>query len=274
MPITNGNYTAPEWTNLQAPGINDTELLAMSQTLEKSQILTGNEAPTVYTEGNVGQFYVDKSTDPWTIYQCRAASGGSYTWEADEGDSFNLALPYDDTETYGEGNYCLYSGVLYRAVTDIETPEAWNSDHWVRIYLANDLEAHIADTANPHHVTKAQVGLGNVANEAQYSPSNPPIKAGSMVLQSGGWSGGPDIYTQAASVIGASVTNKSMVDLKPTADQRSAMAEDGVETMMVRNSGGTLTAFSVGAAPSTSMTMQCTVEEVDTNETSIWGNGI
>lgn len=35
-------------------------------------------------------------------------------------------------------------------------------------------EAHEADTGNPHEVTKAQVGLSNVANERQYSAQNPP----------------------------------------------------------------------------------------------------
>ena len=36
------------------------------------------------------------------------------------------------------------------------------------------LAAHIADRLNPHSVTKAQVGLGNVADERQYSAQNPP----------------------------------------------------------------------------------------------------
>ena len=39
---------------------------------------------------------------------------------------------------------------------------------------ATDLSAHVGDTANPHSVTKAQVGLGNVDNVQQYSVSNPP----------------------------------------------------------------------------------------------------
>ena len=39
---------------------------------------------------------------------------------------------------------------------------------------ADDLADHIADKDNPHEVTKAQVGLGNVANERQYSAQNPP----------------------------------------------------------------------------------------------------
>lgn len=39
---------------------------------------------------------------------------------------------------------------------------------------ADAREDHEADTDNPHEVTKAQVGLGNVENERQYSAQNPP----------------------------------------------------------------------------------------------------
>lgn len=38
----------------------------------------------------------------------------------------------------------------------------------------NTINSHIADTNNPHQVTKAQVNLGNVDNIRQYSASNPP----------------------------------------------------------------------------------------------------
>lgn len=37
-----------------------------------------------------------------------------------------------------------------------------------------DIANHIADTSNPHEVTKTQVGLSNVDNVKQYSASNPP----------------------------------------------------------------------------------------------------
>ena len=39
---------------------------------------------------------------------------------------------------------------------------------------AEDLSNHVGNTGNPHGVTKAQVGLTNVANERQYSALNPP----------------------------------------------------------------------------------------------------
>lgn len=40
--------------------------------------------------------------------------------------------------------------------------------------LTIDVDSHIGDTSNPHQVTKAQVGLDNVANVLQYSADNPP----------------------------------------------------------------------------------------------------
>lgn len=62
-------------------------------------------------------------------------------------------------------------------------------------YDIADAEArlHISSTSNPHNVTKAQVGLGNVDNVKQYSSSNPPPypvtsvngKAGTVTLGKG-----------------------------------------------------------------------------------------
>lgn len=40
--------------------------------------------------------------------------------------------------------------------------------------LASDLTSHTGNTSNPHGVTAAQVGLGNVDNVKQYSVDNPP----------------------------------------------------------------------------------------------------
>lgn len=40
--------------------------------------------------------------------------------------------------------------------------------------IDDEVATHVAATNNPHQVTKAQVGLGNVDNVKQYSASNPP----------------------------------------------------------------------------------------------------
>ena len=71
MPLMNKNYVTPAWIDNAAPPINDDELNAMSETLEGSQILVGNGAPTSATPGKVGQRYADISTTPATIYEVK-----------------------------------------------------------------------------------------------------------------------------------------------------------------------------------------------------------
>lgn len=44
--------------------------------------------------------------------------------------------------------------------------------------VTNDLNTHIEDTSNPHSVTKAQVGLGNVTNESKETMFSSPIFTG------------------------------------------------------------------------------------------------
>ena len=42
-----------------------------------------------------------------------------------------LASKYSASKTYINGDLCLYNGVIYRAIIDINTPEAFNSSHWI-----------------------------------------------------------------------------------------------------------------------------------------------
>ena len=85
--------------------------------------------------------------------------------------------------------------------------------------------------------------------------------SGSIAL-SAAWSGnGP--YTQTVTVTGAAVTQHSKVDLQPTAAQLAALLADGVTALVIENNAGTLTAYALGAAASASMTVQCTVTEVE-----------
>ena len=132
MPIYNGKYIAPLWANNAPPAINQTELQAITNTVEDSQIIHGSGVPTQTTAATVGQLYVDDITDG--IFQCVGVSGNSYDWISLED---NLARPYDPTDTYDQGQYCTWQGILYRAVVDIDPPEAdWDATHWTRIFLA------------------------------------------------------------------------------------------------------------------------------------------
>lgn len=246
MPIYQGKYVAPVWVNDQPPAINQTELLAMSGTIADSQILSGSGAPTQYTEGTVGQVY--ENSDTGDIYLCTSAGENSYVWTPWDD---NLAQPYSSSSTYSKGDFCTHGGKLYRANQNISTAESWTAAHWSVIRMGDAVASHVSDTSNPHNVTAAQVG-------AATAPA-----VGSISF-SASWTGAASPYTQTVTVTGATVTASSKVDLQPTAAQIASLISDGVTGMVVENNSGTLTAYAVGAAPSSAMTVQCTVTEVTT----------
>ena len=69
MPITNGNYTTPQWQDNSPPPIDDSEMQAMSDTAAGNQIIVGSGAPTSATAGKIGQRYADMSATPPAIYK-------------------------------------------------------------------------------------------------------------------------------------------------------------------------------------------------------------
>ncbi len=73
------------------------------------------------------------------------------------------------------------------------------------------------------------------------------------------WSGsGP--YTKTLTISGATVHSK--IDLLPDATVLNQMAADGVSAIYIENNNGTFTAYALGAAPTTSLTMQYLRTEV------------
>lgn len=107
----------------------------------------------------------------------------------------------------------------------------------------------------------AAENVQDAVDELAGSVGGASVSLGSITL-SASWSGsGP--YTQTVTVAGAAVTANSKVDLQPTAAQLGSLISDGVTALTVKNDGGTLTAYALGAAPAAAMTLQCTVTEVE-----------
>lgn len=86
------------------------------------------------------------------------------------------------------------------------------------------------------------------------------LKQGTITF-SASWDGsGP--YTQVVTVTGVTITNNSKVDLQFNATAINTLIDAGVTALWVENNSGTLTAYAIGAALSTALTVQCTVMEV------------
>lgn len=254
MPMYQGNYVAPVWTNDTTPAINDTELLAMSGTIQASQILTGSGAPTQYTSGTAGQRYADTSTTPPTMYKLKTATEDANVWVIDDANG-NIAAEYNPNSTYVKAQYCIHDGLLYRALQDINPAESWNQAHWYRCHVGNDIIIY---------TQIAQTMIGAKAD---------PPEVGSISF-SASWTGSASPYTQTVTVTGATVTANSKVDIQLTAAQIESLISDGVTGLIIENNNGVLTAYAVGAVPSASMTVQCTIVEANlpSGTTSVWGN--
>ena len=126
--------------------------------------------------------------------------------------------------------------------------------------------------------SKSNIGLGLVENERQYSAANPPpypvtsvngqtgaaavqpcIVPGTLSLTES-WEDHETYFTQALTFEGMPANGK--VDLQPDYAAINQLIEDGVTSLYVENTDGVLTAYATGAAPTTALTIQCTITEV------------
>ena len=139
---------------------------------------------------------------------------------------------------------------------------------------ANDIGARPSDWTP----SKSSIGLGLVENERQYSAANPPpypvtavngqtgdvavqpsIVPGSLSLTAS-WEDHETYFTQALTFEGMPANGK--VDLQPDYAAINQLIDDGVTSLYVENTDGVLTAYATGAAPTATLTIQCTITEV------------
>ena len=132
-----------------------------------------------------------------------------------------------------------------------------------------DVPGHIASKSNPHEVTKAQVGLGNVDNT---SDANKPVstaqqtainackvKKNTLSLPTASWTGsGP--YTQTVTITGITVNSKVDIQIDETA--LVVLIDSGTSAMWIENNNGTLTAKALGEKPNANLSVQVTITEV------------
>lgn len=130
-------------------------------------------------------------------------------------------------------------------ITDADHPSGQSFD-----VLDGEMTAAVYD---PSGTVAASGGI-----PAYVSSNSPKPKVASVSLSTTWTGAGP--YTQTVTVSGA--TPDSKIDLQPTAAQLQQLIDDGVQALYIENNAGTLTATAIGAAPTTAMTLQCTLTEV------------
>ena len=87
---------------------------------------------------------------------------------------FQLASPYytqtlpssDDGLVYIMLGHAYNDANGYRGDFLLYNPMYWYKNNRIQMFVGKDLYDHTSNTSNPHSVTKAQVGLGNVENTA------------------------------------------------------------------------------------------------------------
>ena len=110
------------------------------------------------------------------------------------------------------------------------------------------------------------VEMGDASNSfilcgADMSGFESGVQLGTVELTAS-WTYEAPYYYQTVTVTGAEISERSKVDLQPTAEQIAALGSAGVIGLMIENDDGTLTAYAIGAQTG-AMTVQCTVTEVE-----------
>lgn len=169
-----------EVTNLaQVKAFDETDYATAAQGATADSAVQPGDLATVATTGDYDDL-TDKPTIPTSVDALNPSQAGqsgkflktngtNATWEAIPGGGDMLASTYDpqaigadafdqDNMTDGTTNKN-YTATEQTKLGHISVSQAVNLDT-----MESDLSGHIANTSNPHSVTKGQVGLGNADN--------------------------------------------------------------------------------------------------------------
>lgn len=165
----------------------------------------------------------------------------------------SIAEEYDSTKTYVVGEYVMYEGKAYRCKTAIPVAEEWTASHWENIAVAKELYTHKNDKANPHEVTKAQVGLGNCDNT---SDINKPISTATNAEFTNVW----NYVRDGANSLKNTKVDKSSVVQVLGSDHTTIPTSKAVSDAMTE----------AGALPSGGTKNQALIKKSNTNYDTEW----
>ena len=82
-------------------------------------------------------YYRESTSDPWKPYIISA-----------DANFMAFAAEYSASATSEGGEYCRYDGDFWRCTTAITTAEAWNSAHWQKTTIGEEIESIKGDLSN------------------------------------------------------------------------------------------------------------------------------
>ena len=85
-------------------------------------------------------------------------------------------------------------------------------------------------------------------------------RVATITLDVNSWTGSSSPYSQVVSI--NTVTSATRVELNPTVSQIVSLQNDDIALMAENDGTGIITVYSFGGTPSSTMTMQCTLQEV------------
>lgn len=167
---TGANYawTGSAWDKLSetidlTPYLTKSEASTTYETIENVGLHTGNKNnPHGVTKAQVGLGNVDNTSD--LAKPISTATQNALNNKADKSTTY--------TKTEVDGKIKAVSDKVDKNTEDIATHDESITTLETSKANASDLTSHTSNTSNPHSVTKAQVGLGNVDNT---SDANKPI---------------------------------------------------------------------------------------------------
>lgn len=169
--------------------------------------------------------WLDNDGLVYATAQMKALTDSAYPQQA------AVAPQYDALATYAVGDYCLFSGLLYRCNTAIDIPEEFTEAHWTDVSVMDEFRSY------PPNGTVGTITIGT-----EWSAANPH----SILVQAQNYS----------------VTQNTMVTILPQAEVVARMRTDGVQMIYIVNNNQTLTAYAIGNAPSAEITVPVLYSEI------------